>query len=73
MVPIIATGFAPLADTFGVGIGLGVVAGGLVAFALRAQTNRKLLENIALGTAVGGFVGAVLALAAWLGSVLAGA
>jgi ABC-type nitrate/sulfonate/bicarbonate transport system permease component len=55
-----------LAGLFGLG-------GAVVGFFLRAHDTRRLLENVALGFAMGAVIGTALAFAVWLAAVAGGA
>jgi hypothetical protein len=62
-----------LPDVLSVGIGLGVVLGGLVGFFWRAPTDAALVNNVAAGSTLGSFVGALFATVIWLVATAAGA
>ncbi|HEY4811536.1 MAG TPA: hypothetical protein VIH71_10815 [Solirubrobacteraceae bacterium] len=62
----------PLAELIGIVGGGGLVLGGLGGLALSADTNRRLAENVALGTALGAFVGTAVAFLIYLAVIVAG-
>lgn len=49
------------------------VIGAFLGLLLKAQSNRRVAENILLGFGLGGVVGTTLAFAVWLGARAAGA
>jgi uncharacterized membrane protein (UPF0136 family) len=62
-----------LPDVLSVGIGLGLVAGGLIGFFWGASTDADLVNNVAAGSTLGSFAGALLSTVVWLVATGAGA
>jgi hypothetical protein len=62
-----------LPDVFAVGIGIGLIAGGTVGFVWRADTDARLVQNVAAGGTLGSIAGAVISFVIWLTATVAGA
>lgn len=63
----------PLSDLLQIVGGGGAIVGATIGFALRANSDRQLAENIALGSALGGVIGLLVAYVIWIAAKLAGA
>lgn len=62
----------PLADLLQIIGGGGALIGALIGFAFRAESDRRLAENIALGGALGGVAGTFVAWVIWVTAKAAG-